>query len=293
MQSLQKSFFQLRSRLSPKAAANWAVRRWSTPAKYKLSSAEKLLMEAAGKKRIPIESKYSNSGNIYYTLYGWGKGPAVLLVHDWGGCGAQLASFAQPLVKAGYQVITFDALAHGDSPGKQSDLTEMVAVIKDIGAKFKGFEAVIGHSLGALAAAIAIQDGVRISKLVAISAATSLDYVLRQFANELGASRELRGRVSVLVTKRLRMNIKDLSLVHISARINCSLLIIHDQEDKVIDHREALALSKCWPGSELIMTTGLGHAGLLKSPKIMQEIIRYLTKARTAQTNAAAWSSDP
>jgi len=277
MKPLLKTRFQILQKTSPKSATKLALKLWSTVPKYKPSFQEKVLIESAGTKRIPFqESKYQPSLNTYYTLYSWGKGPTVLLVHDWGGCGAQMASLAQPLVKAGFQVITFDALAHGDSPGKQTDLLETVAIIKDIELKFNGFHAIIAHSYGALAAGIALQDGMKANKFVVCSAATALDFYLRKFSGKLNASREMRGRIILNVTNRLRMSIEKLSLVHIAARLNRPVLILHDQNDEVVDHQEALALSKCWPGSDLVITSGLGHFGILKDSKTIQKIKQYI-----------------
>jgi len=288
MQPFLKSRFHLLQKTSPKSATKLALKLWSTVPKYKPSFQEKVLIESAGRKRIPFqESKYQPSRNTYYTLYSWGKGPSVLLVHDWGGCGAQMASLAQPLVKAGYQVITFDAFAHGNSPGKQTDLAEIVGIIKDIETKFNGFHAIIAHSYGALAAGIALQDGVKANKLVVCSAATALDFYLRKFSKKLNASREMRGRIIVNVTNRLGMNIEKLSLVHIAARLNRPVLILHDQNDEVVDHREALALSKCWPGSELVMTSGLGHFGILKDSKTIQKIQQYIGVPQKALAQTA------
>ncbi len=278
MQPLVRARFQLLQKTSPKSATKFALKLWSTAPKYKPSFQEKALIESAGRKRIPFqESKYQPSQNTYYTLYSWGKGQSVLLVHDWGGCGAQMASLAQPLVKAGYQVITFDALAHGNSPGKQTDLSEIVGIIKDIEAKINGFHAIIAHSYGALAAGIALQDGVKANKLVVCSAATALDFYLRKFSKKLNASRETHGRIIVNVANRLRMNIEKLSLVHIAARLNRPILILHDRNDEVVDHQEALALSKCWPDSQLVMTSGLGHFGILKDSKTVQRIQQYIS----------------
>lgn len=276
MKPFLKFRFQLLQKFSVKSAVKWAVKLWSTPPKYKPSSAEKMLIGVAGQKRVPIESKYHPSRNTYYTLYSWGKGPAVLLVHDWGGSGAQVTSLTKPLVNAGYQVIAFDALAHGGSPGKQTGLIEMVKIIKDIETKFQGFHAIIAHSYGALAAAVAIQDGVKVARLILCSAATSLDYYLRKFSKQLGASRQMTGRIGVSISNHLGMSVKSLSLVHIAPRLNCRVLISHDQADEVVDPREALALSKCWPGSELLMTTGLGHLGILKDSKTIDKIQRFI-----------------
>ncbi|MGZ5446135.1 MAG: alpha/beta hydrolase [Thermoanaerobaculia bacterium] len=47
--------------------------------------------------------------------WSWGEGPAVLLVHGWGGHAAQFQSFVEPLVRAGFRAIAFDAPSHGSS----------------------------------------------------------------------------------------------------------------------------------------------------------------------------------
>lgn len=92
----------------------------------------------------------------------------------------------------------------------------------------------------------------------------------------------MRGRIIVNITNRLGMSIEKLSLVHIAARLNRPVLILHDQDDEVVDHREASALSNCWPGSELIMTSGLGHFGILKDLKTIQKIQQYIGVSQKA-----------
>lgn len=289
MQPFIKSKFQLLQRTSPKSATKLALKLWSTVPIYKLSFQEKMLIESARAKRIPFQnSKYQTTQNTYYTIYSWGQGPRVLLVHDWGACGAQMASLARPLVKAGYQVIAFDALAHGDSPGKQTDVMETVAIIKDIDEKSKGFHAIIGHSYGALAAGIALHEGVKANKFVVCSAATALDFYLRKFSKKLNASREMRGRIIVNVTNLLKTTVEKLSLVHLATRLNRPILILHDQDDKVIDHQEAISLSKCWPGSELVITQGLGHLGILQDSKTIQKIKQYIGVSQKALAKSAA-----
>src|SRR5262245_10129632 len=52
----------------------------------------------------------------------WGEGPAIVLVHGWNGRGAQLGAFVDPLVAAGFQVVSFDAPGHGKSPGSTSSI---------------------------------------------------------------------------------------------------------------------------------------------------------------------------
>jgi len=49
----------------------------------------------------------------------------VLLVHGWGGRGAQLASFVEPLVARGFSVLTFDAPGHGASAARWDGLADV------------------------------------------------------------------------------------------------------------------------------------------------------------------------
>ena len=62
----------------------------------------------------------------------WGEGPAILLVHGWGGRGAQLAAFVPPLVAAGHTVVAFDGPAHGDSPGRRATLLDFRDAIRAV-----------------------------------------------------------------------------------------------------------------------------------------------------------------
>jgi alpha-beta hydrolase superfamily lysophospholipase len=60
----------------------------------------------------------------------------ILLIHGWSGRGTQLCSIADCFVKKGYTTISFDAPAHGKSPGKTSDMTEFIATILELERKF-------------------------------------------------------------------------------------------------------------------------------------------------------------
>ena len=84
-------------------------------------------------------------------VYQYGEGKKkVLLVHGWSGRGTQLVKIADELVQMGYQIISFDAPAHGKSQGKNTLMPEFIASILEIEKQFGPFEFAIGHSLGGL-----------------------------------------------------------------------------------------------------------------------------------------------
>ena len=254
------------------------MKLWYTPPRRKPLESERLFLKTAGQKRIPFKESSHDGGPSYYTLYSWGKGPRVLLVHDWGGSGSQLAFLSKPLVEAGFQVLAFDALAHGDSSGNRTDVLEMADIIRDIDSKCGEFEAIVAHSLGAIAAAIAVQDGVRVEKLVTCAAAASLDYYLKRFAGQIKASRQTLGKIAFSMNRRFKTNINQLSLINLATCLQKPVLILHDEHDEIVEHQEALALSKCWPGSQLLLTRGLGHNGLLRDSNVITKLLNFLAR---------------
>ncbi len=279
LSSKEQLQFQLLEKLSAKSASKKGVYHWLTPPKYKATAAQKSLLRSASVSRIPFDrSSYQSGSDTYYMLYRWGQGPTVLLLHDWGGAAAQMTSLVTPLVEAGYQVIIVDAPAHGDSPGKQTDMTELISVIKDIEAKFGGFYGIFAHSCSATAAVVAMQEGVKTSRLILSNTAASIDFYLRRFSVELKASRQTMGRISAGLNVSLKRNIKDFSIINIVPVLNVPALLIHDQQNPIVQHIEAVALDKLWPACELILTQGLGHDGILTDPATIYKITRYIAK---------------
>src|SRR5437016_5869213 len=62
----------------------------------------------------------------------WGTGPNVLLVHGWGGRGAQLGALVGPLVARGFSVVTFDAPGHGASDEGMVTIPEITRAIRAV-----------------------------------------------------------------------------------------------------------------------------------------------------------------
>src|SRR5215468_5695279 len=85
-------------------SARWAERIFLTPPRQPRTRAERALLAGARNCRIR-----GPMGEI--AAWRWGKGPAILLVHGWGGHAARLGRFVGPLEEAGFSVIAFDAPA--------------------------------------------------------------------------------------------------------------------------------------------------------------------------------------
>src|SRR5262245_52160518 len=93
---------QLMSALAPALAARLAERLFLTPPRRARRSAAEIDLLARARAR-PVRV-----GGRRIETWRWGAGPDVLLVHGWGGRGAQLSAFVAPLVARGFFVVRFD-----------------------------------------------------------------------------------------------------------------------------------------------------------------------------------------
>ncbi len=285
--------FRILEKVSPKKASQKAARLWLTPPDYDVSQRELQAIQAAQIQVFSLAVNGNSEAEQLYTTYSWGSGPVVLLAHDWGGSAAQMAPLGQWLQKAGFHAIAFDAFGHGNSEGGQTHILEMAAIITDLSRRYNGVWGMVGHSAGALAAILSIQEGVAANRLVVSGAAASMDYYLRKFCGQIQVSRQTMGRMSHLLNTYVQRNLKDLSIINIVPTLNMPALIVHDKDDELISHSEAIALSKLWPGGEIRLSEGLGHDGVLTDDGVVDCIIDYLSREQSLRVDQFSPSRMP
>jgi hypothetical protein len=139
------------SRLSPSGAAAVAERFFLTPRRRPRPAVERDALSRATPLVLPSEHgdlaawQWDPAEQPRDLVEPWrspsnGR-PRVLLVHGWEGRGSQLAAFVEPLTMAGFRVVTFDAPAHGDSPGARSSFFHFAHAIACAAERFGPFEA--------------------------------------------------------------------------------------------------------------------------------------------------------
>jgi len=215
----------------------------------------------------------------------WGQGPVVLLIHGWNGRGGQLGSYIDPLLKQGYQVITFDAPAHGLSPGKRTDIMEIRDVILAICQREGEIHAAIAHSFGGACLAAAISQGLHLSSAVCISVPGGFDSLMKSFTAALHIPDKVAARLKAKLIDYLGEEFwNEFSSGYQNKDKQQRSLIIHDRDDDLVDWREAEQLANIWPNSELILTDGLGHRRILRSPKLCRQIIDFIVETPIADS---------
>lgn len=194
----------------------------------------------------------------------WGDGPVTLLVHGWGGRGAQFGALIPMLVNAGRRVVAFDAPGHGDSPGERSTITAMADTIAHAAAWAGRVDAIVAHSFGAAAATVALTRGVEASRVAYVAPVFHVSATVERFLSAIGLAGEERARFLVVLRDVNRgSGPEDLDGRVLAPRLRAPLLVVHDRDDREVPHADGVAAAATWPGAHLVTTVGLGHRRVL------------------------------
>lgn len=270
---LTKAALQAAYLLSDGFGTSFAERLFVTPRRFRRPDRERAVL-ASGRRFIvdvPLRSPVWNGASTRVTAWRWGLGPAVLLVHGWEGRGSQLGSFVEPLVQLGLSVITFDAPAHGDSPGQKLYLTDHADAIVAVAAATGPLHATISHSFGAPATLLAhARGGVDAARNVMIAPNIVIEDSLDSFARFLGLDPAERTLLEHNIVQSSGVTLDALQVDRLAGSRDAGLLVIHDRDDKEVGYQQGERLVAAWPHARLVATQGLGHRRILRDPDVIR-----------------------
>ena len=269
---LLRGSLRVLSRVAPRTASRLAVEMFRRPRRFAAPPREKELMAGAERLTIAVGSR------TRIAAWRWGDGPVVVLAHGWEGRGSQMASFTAPLVAAGFSVVTFDAIAHGESSGKRSSLPHFTWALRRVAAATGEPHAVIAHSLGCAAATLALRDGLPARKAIFIAPPLNPADYTRQFGAILGLTDAVVEDMKLRVEERFLRLWSDYSLAQAAPSMRTPLLIVHDTDDDDTPWSGGSALAGLWPDARLITTTGLGHRRVLRDPAIVEAVVSFIAQ---------------
>jgi pimeloyl-ACP methyl ester carboxylesterase len=263
------------SALAPSLAARLAQRLFLTPPRPRRPASEIDLLATARARPLYVGGRRTE-------MWTWGAGPSVLLVHGWGGRGAQLGALVDPLVAQGFSVTAFDAPGHGAADAGAVTLPEMVAAVREVAAAIGPLGGLVAHSMGAAAAALALSEGLQTGAAVFVGPAADLVAAASRFTETLGFSRDVGERMRSRIEQRVGRPFSAFDVVSLAPAIRAPLLVVHDRGDAEVPWQHGLVIARAWPGAELLLTDGLGHRRILRDPDVVAAAVAFIA-ARTAE----------
>ena len=261
-------------RISPFLASRFGARLFLTPFKYERPEREREMAEESIKEKIKI--KKINREVIVYN-YG-NSNRKILLSHGWSGSGTQLSKIADQLLKNGYSTVSFDAPAHGQSPGKRSNMPHFIETIHQLEKTHGPFEAAIGHSLGGMSLLRATKYGLPIQKLIVIGTANSITAVTKDFVKNLQLSQKTGTLLKEYFDKHYGEDLDNYSGGVSAAGVKIPTLVIHDKNDVDVHYSSAQEINDKLEQGELLLTEKLGHRKILGDKEVIQEIVRFISE---------------
>ncbi|MEM0577583.1 alpha/beta hydrolase [Flavobacterium polysaccharolyticum] len=265
--------------ISTKLVTHFAAKLFVTPIKHKTPKREHEMDSKCHKKIIKIPTIDKEIMTYYYG----NSDKKILLVHGWSGRGTQLFKVADELLKHNYATVSFDAPAHGKSPGQTSIMTDFIESILEIDQQFGPFEAIIGHSLGGMSTLNAIKKGLKVKNATVIGSGDVVQDIINDFILKLKLNSKISDNLRAYFEKKHNIIMDDFSAYKAASEITIPILVIHDHNDTEVPVTAGINIHKHCQEGTLFLTHNLGHRKILGDKEVIDTVVSFIKK--DTQTN--------
>jgi pimeloyl-ACP methyl ester carboxylesterase len=276
-QKLFLHFFRTRlnllALLSPKRSAKLAFKLFCTPFRKPKKQIPPIFQQAE-------QLSFELEGHTIRG-YRWNhpKEQKVLIIHGFESTARNFDRYVTPLLNKGYEVLAFDAPAHGFSGGQQITLPLYVQTLQQVHQLYGPINSFLAHSFGGLALVHFLESIPHspATKAVLIAPATETTSAIDAFFTVLRVNPIVRPQFDQLI-----YDISGLRPVHFSIRramqhIQAQVLWFHDEQDDLTPLADALKVrDDGHPLLHFTITHGLGHRAIYRDNKVIQQVIEFL-----------------
>ena len=271
--SYVRTKFKLLSSISKKKAAEKAFELFCTPQQ---------------RNKKPLPKIFDHSEKLHFKIddlnvRGWrwnhpGERKA-LIIHGFESSVLNFDKYIKALTAKGYEVLAFDAPAHGRSDGKQINAPLYKRTIREIDKRYGPIQSFMAHSFGGLAVCLALEENSHTAdyKLVLLAPATETTSAIDNFFRFLQLDPSIRPEFERLIIKRAGVVPAWYSIGRAIKNIRAKVLWIHDEEDETTPISDVLKVrSENHSNIEFVITKGLGHRRIYRDNKVARIIIEFL-----------------
>ena len=206
----------------------------------------------------------------------------VLILHGFGSAAHKFEDYALKLIERGFEVLAFDAPAHGNSEGETTNAVEYSQMILEVMHKFGPIHHFISHSFGGISLSLALEQVTHDAKtkVVFIAPATETTSAVDGAFKMLKLNDEkVRNEFDSIIYEYSGKKTEWFSMRRAMQHIQASVLWIHDEDDDITPWKDAEKVkADNHPNVQFIQTRGLGHRKIYHDTAIKNQVMEFLEK---------------
>lgn len=206
-----------------------------------------------------------------------GRQPFVLLATSAHATDPSLfAPWVTALTASGYAVVSFERARWPANRQIPATLPELADDLVAISRHFGRADAVVGHSIGASAAVLAMARGLEADRLVLLSAQADPRDAVDRLARRIGVGEPVCRHMATMLEKHMGVPLDDLQAHRIAPPVGATTLVVHDLLDDEVPWAEGERFARHLSSARLLTTLDLGHHGVLGDAGVLRDCMRFL-----------------
>jgi len=270
-----RTTFKVLAAVSKRRAAAKAYELFCTPQSRTLKKNLPVIFNEAEK----LHFRFQNHTIIGYR-WNPGAGRKAMIIHGFESSVVNFDKYVSPLIDKGYEVLAFDAPAHGLSSGTKINAPLYRDLIKHIHREYGPVQSFVAHSFGGLAVCMALAEVSHDHnfRLALIAPATETSTAIDHFFHFLQLPDEgVRKNFEEIIATRSGHPVRWFSIPRTLKKIKARVLWFHDKDDRITPLNDIFRVKdENYLNIQFIITKGLGHRKIYKDVKVGKAIVNFL-----------------
>lgn len=265
--------FKLLSTFSKRKAAASAFTLFCTPQKRTLKPLPEIFQQS---EKIQFSFR---SHQITGFRWNASSSKKALILHGFESSVVNFEQYITPLIQKGYEVLAFDAPAHGVSSGTTITVELYKDLVIHISNTYGPVQAYIAHSFGGLTLGLALEEikTDAADKVVLIAPVAEMTYAVKQFFQLLKLDTDVQLAFEKIIIQIGGHRSDWYSWNRMADHIQAKVLYVQDKDDLLTPFQVMEPIMrKNLPNFHFRISEGLGHRKIYRDEQTVKAIIDFL-----------------
>ncbi len=269
---LYRNWFRLLALVSPRFAARKAFKLFCTP-----PIRHRVDLPPVFQKAEALE--FSFNGKMIRG-YRWNhpSPKKLLLLHGFSSSITNFDAYVPPMIGKGFEVLAFDAPAHGRSDGKQINVLVYANLIKELCHRYGPVTSFIAHSLGGLSLSLALETMPHDEsfKLALIAPAAETTTAMKHFYHLFQLDERMQKELNEVIRETGGHDSAWYSVARAVRQLKAQVLFLQDEGDQITPLSDLKPIIESGqPNLTFVLTKGLGHRRIYRDAESVKTVTGF------------------